>query len=225
MYRVCKPTTVICICFPAPLFCLLDDFVFPLLNYLHIQIPPTSGVTGRGVGQGAECPPHPTPPQPRDFWPGNFCWPTGTKESRKKWKRGENGKEKKGKLKMELWKSSKICFSLLKTTKICFGSTKMEIFCREKNQRKWFCPPQKKFCCYAPASDRLHGSHIIHYTVLLWLLQVAVPLRVLWGYSAATACAVASQPFVTVVSEYPWSTLNSIVTWVAIAVLRNMRPT
>ena len=67
----------------------------------------------------------------------------------------------------------------------------------------------------------LHGSHITqywcviwdpYYTVLLWLLQVGVPLRVLWGYSAANACAVASQPFVTVVSEYPHSTLKGIAT-------------
>ena len=34
--------------------------------------------------------------------------------------------------------------------------------------------------------DRLHGSH---NTVLMWLLQVGVPLRVLWGYSAATGCS------------------------------------
>ena len=31
--------------------------------------------------------------------------------------------------------------------------------------------------------DRLRRSH---KTVLLWLLQVGVPMRVLWGYSAAT---------------------------------------
>ena len=44
---------------------------------------------------------------------------------------------------------------------------------------------------------------VSYYAVLLWLLQVVVPLRVLWEYSDATACVVASQPFVTVVSEYP----------------------
>ena len=31
---------------------------------------------------------------------------------------------------------------------------------------------------------------VSYYTVALWLLQVAVPLRVLWGYSTATAWAV-----------------------------------
>ena len=80
---------------------------------------------------------------PRDFWPGNFCWPTGEKEARKKGERGGNWEEKKenckregGKLKMEGGKVTKwgehFCFSLLKTTKICFVSTKMEIFYREK---------------------------------------------------------------------------------------------
>ena len=50
------------------------------------------------------------------------------------------------------------------------------------------------------------------YTVPLWLLQVAVLLRVLWGYSAATACTVAPQPSVTVVLKYPHSTLNCTAT-------------
>ena len=46
----------------------------------------------------------------------------------------------------------------------------------------------------------------------LWLLQVAVLLRVPWEYCATTACAVASQPFVTVASEYLHSTLSGTVT-------------
>ena len=54
---------------------------------------------------------------------------------------------------------------------------------------------------------------VSYYAVPLWLLQVAVPLRVLWGYSAATACTVASQPSITVASEYPHSTLNGTATW------------
>ena len=76
---------------------------------------------------------------------------------------------------------------------------------------------------HADSSDRLRGSHITQYCCDY--CQVAVPLRVLWGYSAATACVVASQPFVTVALEYPHSTLNDTATWVATAVLRNMRPT
>ena len=38
--------------------------------------------------------------------------------------------------------------------------------------------------------------------------QIAVPLRVLPGYFAATACMVAIQPFVTGASKYLHSTLN-----------------
>ena len=49
------------------------------------------------------------------------------------------------------------------------------------------------------------ASCVSYYAVPLWLLQVAVPLRVLRGYSDATACAVASQPIVIVASEYPYS--------------------
>ena len=45
-----------------------------------------SGVTGEG--QGGRVP-------PRDFWPGNLCWPIGKKEARKKGKRVENGEEKR----------------------------------------------------------------------------------------------------------------------------------
>ena len=40
-------------------------------------------------------------------------------------------------------------------------------------------------------------------------VDVEVLLRVLWGYSAATGCAVA---FVTVASEYPHSTLKGTLT-------------
>ena len=38
---------------------------------------------------------------PRDFWQGNFCWPTGKKRQRKKGKRGENWEEKKENFKRE----------------------------------------------------------------------------------------------------------------------------
>ena len=67
-------------------------------------------------------------------------------------------------------------------------------------------------------------SWVSYYAVSLWLLQVALLLRVLWRYSAATACTVASQPFVTVESEYP-HTLNGTATCVSTALLCNMRPT
>ena len=122
----------------------------------------TSGVTGGGGGQGAEW--------PRDFWPGNFCWHIGKKETRKKRKRGENWEEKKenckmegGKFEMEVGKVLRtcflFCFSLLKTTKICFGCTKMGIFYPEKTFHagkkiwKWndFAPSEKIYLlrpCY-----------------------------------------------------------------------------
>ena len=48
---------------------------------------------------------------------------------------------------------------------------------------------------------------VSYYSAPLWLLQVAVPLRVLWGNSAATA-----QLSVTVASEYPHSTYNNTMT-------------
>ena len=40
---------------------------------------------------------------PRDFWPGNFCWPTGKREAREK--KGKGGKRRKfEKGKVENWK-------------------------------------------------------------------------------------------------------------------------
>ena len=46
---------------------------------------------------------------------------------------------------------------------------------------------------------------VSYYIVLLWSLQIAVPMRVLYKYSTATGCAVVS---VTVASEYPHCTLK-----------------
>ena len=85
---------------------------------------------------------------PRDFWPGNFWWPTGKKDENLEEKK-ENCKREGGKLKMEGGEFTKwgqdFFFSFFKTTKICFWSTKMEIFYREKNQEKWLWTPQKNF--------------------------------------------------------------------------------
>ena len=68
-----------------------------------LRLVESSGVTSRGDRV-----------PPRDFWPGNFWWPNGKKEARKKGKRGENCEEKKenckregGKLKMESGKVTK----------------------------------------------------------------------------------------------------------------------
>ena len=89
--------------------------------------------------QGAQCPP------PRDFWPGNFCWPTGEREVRKKGKMEQKiRKIKKGRWKIENGRRSYktrrgpffyfilFYFSLFKKTEICFGSTKMGVFYQGK---------------------------------------------------------------------------------------------
>ena len=102
----------------------------------------------------------------RDFWLGNFCWPTRKREARKKRESGEEKKENQkregGKLKLEGGKVTKwkwgedffffFCFSLFKTTEICFGSTKMGIFYRKKEfhtgKKIWgndFAPSEKYF--------------------------------------------------------------------------------
>ena len=58
----------------------------------------------RGGGQGAEF--------PRDFWPGNFCWPIG-----KEWQ-GKKGKWcRKGKSKKERWKIENLKMEGGKVTK------------------------------------------------------------------------------------------------------------
>ena len=56
------------------------------------------------------------------------------------------------------------------------------------------------------------ATWVSYYAVPLWLLQVTAPLRVLWGYSAATACAVALQSSVRVAWENPHNTLTSTAT-------------
>ena len=94
---------------------------------------------------------------PRDFWRGNFCWPTGEKKVRKNgkglkidenWRKIVKGKVEKLQNEERIF----FFFSLLKTTKICFGSTKMEIFYREKafyagkkKSGKITLSPQKNF--------------------------------------------------------------------------------
>ena len=59
--------------------------------------------------------------------------------------------------------------------------------------------------------EQLCGSHITQYYTVATASRSTVEgtMRV---YSAAIACAVASQPFVTVASEYPHSILNSTAT-------------
>ena len=69
-------------------------------------------------------------------------------------------------------------------------------------------------CIYASA-HRKHpdsswpATRVSYNAVLIWLLQVRVPLRVLWGYFTATGWAVAP---VTVASEYLLSTRRGTLT-------------
>ena len=57
--------------------------------------------------------------------------------------------------------------------------------------------------------DWLYRSHIIQYHCGY---TGNYKSRILLGFSTAIACAVASQPFVTVASEYPHSTLTVTAT-------------
>ena len=104
---------------------------------------------------------------PQDFWLGNFCWPIGKNEARKKGERGENWEEKKenckmegGKLEMEVGKVIKkrwgpFFFHFLKWWEFVLGLPKWEFSNRKKhftlgkNQEKWLCP-LRKICLLCP---------------------------------------------------------------------------
>ena len=134
----------------------------------------------------------------QDFWPGNFWWPTGKKEWRKKWKRGKMEKKRrkivKGRWKIENGRRESMkmsrgfffffCFSLLKMMKICFGATKMEICYWEKafhtGKNIWkndFAPSEKCFC-YAPAlfASKVITSSYSSNWIMLLLLPIRAPL-------------------------------------------------
>ena len=107
---------------------------------------------------------------PIDFWPENFCWPTGKKGARKKGKRGEIEKKReiaKGKVENGKWKVEKLqneersfffffFFSFFashfsKPLKFVLSlpkwkfSTGKKHFTPGKNSGKMTLPPQKKF--------------------------------------------------------------------------------
>ena len=112
---------------------------------------------------------------PRDFWLGNFCWPNGKKEARKKGKRSENWETKKenwnckrdgGKLKLQGGKVTKwgealfffvlfFAFHFSKPLKFVLGvskwkfSTGKKAFLARKNIRKNFpvTPLPRCLCC------------------------------------------------------------------------------
>ena len=134
---------------------------------------PTSGVRGAG-GRVT----------PRDFWSGNFCWPTRKKKERKKWKMRENGEEKKenckregGKLKMEGGKSSK-----MRRGPFFFLSNGKKHFTPGKKSGKMTLPPQKNVnimplyptvmslvpCCFVGVPYISLQYFEFHFPQLLW---------------------------------------------------------
>ena len=122
---------------------------------------------------------------PRDFWLGNFCWPSGKKEARKKGKRGENWEEKKenckreeregGKLKMaggKVWvtewgedpffslffftfQNHSNLFWVYQNAKFSTGKKHFTIFTPGKKSGKITLPPQKNF----PVTPLILFSH------------------------------------------------------------------
>ena len=107
---------------------------------------------------------------PRDFWLGNFCWPTRKKKARKKGKRGKNWEEKKEnckregeKLKVEGGKVRKwgedpffFCFSHFKTTNLFWvyqngNFLPGKSISRRENRKNDFTP-SKKFSFYTSAN-------------------------------------------------------------------------
>ena len=125
-----------------------------------------SGVTG-----GCRVP-------PRDFWPGNFWWPTGKREARKKMENGaekkENWKREGGKL--EGGKVSKGSFFFFffvhfsKPLKFVLGLLKWEFstgkkhFTLGKKSAKMTAPSEKYSSCNAP--DRQH-TEAVYYKLSL----------------------------------------------------------
>ena len=102
------------------------------------------------------------PPPPWHFWPGNFCWSTGNRETRKKGKmekkkrkikKGrEGGKLENGRRKTYQMRKGLFFFFFSKPLKFVLGVPKWEFSTRKKffyggkkNQEKWLCPPLKIF--------------------------------------------------------------------------------
>ena len=139
------------------------------------------GVSGVQGGQSA----------PRDFWPGNFCWPTGKKEAREKgvkienWLRIENKRRKivreGGKLKMESGKVTKcgkdffffFACHFSKLLKFVLGlpkwkfSTEKKFFMPGKKSGKMTLAPQKDFPVTPPVP---------------YLCTVHISCMCLWNY-------------------------------------------
>ena len=121
---------------------------------------------------------------PWHFSPGNFWWPSGKREARKKG-RMEKKRRKINKGKVENWKWKEehykmkrdpfFFFSLFKATEICFGSTKLGIFPTGKNHftlgkksGKMTLPPLKNIPVICPCKQ-----------AFLWLQLVALLLTLM----------------------------------------------
>ena len=130
-------------------------------NMLWTNVDLNQWCNRQGVGQGAEC-------LPRDFWPGNFCWPTRKKRGKEKMEKGEMEKKRREivKRKVENWKweEGKLqneertffffrlftfqnhwnLFWVYEMEKWKFSSGKRH-FTPGKNQEKLICPLRKIF--------------------------------------------------------------------------------
>ena len=96
------------------------------------------------------------PPRP-NFWPGNFCWPTGKKEARKKmekggkWRRKENGRREKLKNEERTFFFFFFAFHFSKRLKFVLGLPKWKFSTGKrhvtlgKKSGKMILPPQKNF--------------------------------------------------------------------------------
>ena len=122
--------------------------------------PRVSTVVEQVGGRGGRVP-------PRDFWPGNFCWPIEEKEGRKNGKMEQERRQiEKGKVENENWmrKSDKMRREMRrgpfffffgchfsKPLKFVLGQPKWEFstwkkhFITGKNQEKFICPLRKIF--------------------------------------------------------------------------------
>ena len=77
----------------------------------------------------------------------------------------------------------------------------ISVLTHKRSQVRSLAPTEVLCAMCLVSPDRLHGSHIMQYRYGYY--KSGVPLRVLLVYFAASACAAASQPFVTIASEYP----------------------
>ena len=142
---------------------------------------------------------------PRDFRPGNFCWPTGKKEARKKEKGVKIEKKRrkivKGKVENWKWKVEKLqneertffffflafqnhynLFWVYQNENFLLGKS---ISRREKNQEKLLCPLRKIFPLNAPAHNGILMStyHIVNLmasricVTVKWILTITGPVR------------------------------------------------